>query len=185
MNKNTLFIGILFIILAFVLGFNIGRVRNTQTITTTDTVYSTIKLTDTVIQSGVTSVKTRVIPGTNTIDTVYLNPVDWTYIAEDTINYKGLYALISDTGNCYGIINRGVKWSGELPSRTIYSTTTRTITQNPKTLSLFAGGIVGLNKGKLDVGPSIGVDLKNKFHIYYSFMVMNGSSNILLTTKIK
>ena len=105
----------------------------------------------------------------------------------DTLRHNGLYVSIHDIGDCNGINSRSPIWGGVDSVMYVTNTVTKTISQPPKFLSLYAGASGMFNKkfGISNFYPTIGVSLLDKYLLAYGYGIANGSSQITMITKIR
>lgn len=160
-----------------------------STVTTTDTVYQGYPIHDTFILSKPINRETtkevvRQVLVTNT-DTVFLDYPE--FRQTDKITYEGLIINISDRGNCNGVIERKSTFTGELKERIVTNTITKNVSIPQPLFSLSAGASASFsNKWKaFDVGPTIGLSIRKRHNVNYSYGLNTSTHNITITTHIK
>lgn len=109
------------------------------------------------------------------------------FASTDTLRFDSLFVAISDTGNCYGVINRHSVFGGFQKERIITNTITNTITKPISLFQLNAGVGTTLSSDYkfVDVSPMLQLIFKQKAIIGYGYRLNERSHNIQLTTKLK
>lgn len=187
MNKFYYVLLILGLLLSFILGYKTRKCPTiVSTVHTVDTTYQDYPIHDTVKLSAPLVIKwkpAKQILVTKT-DTVFLDYPEWE--TSDTLAYEGIRVNLKDRGNCSGIIERTHKFSGTLKERIITKTELQTVKDPAPLLTLYAGASASFsNKWKaFDIGPAIGISLKQKHLINYSYGLNTSTHEITLMTAV-
>lgn len=174
-----------------VIGYNLKKCSTLVPGTTVkrDTIYSSYPIYIETQSKPITITKTETKYLTITKhDTTVLEKDYPTYTSSDTITpVEGFHVATYDTGNCYGILHRGIKIFGTLPERIITNTITNTIDHPQPLFSLYAGvqGSFSTKWKAVDVGPTISLVLRNKHSLGYGYQINTRTHSLTLQTKIK
>jgi hypothetical protein len=107
-----------------------------------------------------------------------------TFTSLDTLRKDSLYVIVSDSGNCLGIINRVATFGGK--EKIIQKTITNTIHSKPPLFAIY-GGVNGVysNKTIETIQPNLMLLYKGNLGFEYGYGLNNNSHNLGVKIKIK
>lgn len=197
MKNNYLHI-LIAVVLFFIGGFFGYKIKRCheiiKTVRSTDTVYQGYPINSTIIKTKPVNIPYPVlVKGRDSIinihDTAFLDYPTYTIV--DTLRYvdsnsADINVAITDLGNCFGIIERKYIFSGKLTQKIVTNTITNEIAIPPPFISLNAGASISFsNKWKaFDVAPAVGISIRKKHNLIYSYGINTSTHNVSALTTI-
>lgn len=195
MNKITenLIWALCIFIVGIIIGYNIKKCPViTNTVTITDTVYSSYPIIDTYKVTipinkpffvTVSGKKEKVY----IYDTVKIGNDLITFESHDTLKHEDIFVTLFDKGNCNGIFERKSIFGGEMKERIINNEITKTVLAPLPFVTLHAGASASFSNrwNAFDVGPALTLVIRQKHVIGYDYGLNTSTHKITLQTKIK